>query len=105
MTEIERNNLVRDYEPLINKLTKQFVDKVHYPWAEIKSMAYEGLAIAMSTYDPERSKMTFTQFAGFAIRNNILTSLDNELRTIKMSAYAQKVSISSSISVFSLISL
>lgn len=105
MNEIERNNLVRDYEPLINKLTKQFVDKVHYPWAEIKSMAYEGLAIAMSTYDPERSKMTFTQFAGFAIRNNILTSLDNELRTIKMSAYAQKVSAERGVSSFNTVSL
>ena len=82
MTETQKNILVQEYEPLVNKLTKQFVDKVHYPWAEIKSMAYEGLAIALHTYDPQRSKMTFTQFAGFAIRNNILTCLDNEIRTI-----------------------
>ena len=53
-------------------------------------MAYEGLVIAYNTYDPKRSNMSFVQFAGFAIRNNILTSLNNELRTVKLSAYAQK---------------
>ena len=90
MNEREKNELVLKYEPLVNKLTKQFVDKVHAPWDDIKSYAYEGLAIAMNTYDSKRSSMTFTQFAGFAIRNNILTSLNNELRTVKLSAYAQK---------------
>lgn len=105
MTEIERNQLVREYEPLVNKLTKQFVDKVHYPWTEIKSMAYEGLAIALNTYDPYRSKMTFTQFAGFAIRNNILTSLNEELRTIKMSAYAQKMAAEKGHASFNTVSL
>ena len=54
-------------------------------------MAYEGLAIAINTYDETKSKMTFLQYAAFAIRNNILTSLDNELRTVKMSAYAQSI--------------
>ena len=105
MTDLERNKLVKDYEPLINKLTKQFVDKVHYPWAEIKSMAYEGLAIALNTYDPYRSNMTFTQFAGFAIRNNILTCLTEEMRTIKMSAYAQKLAAEKGMTSFNTVSL
>jgi RNA polymerase sigma factor (sigma-70 family) len=105
MTEIERNNLVKTYEPLVNKLTKQFVDKVHYPWAEIKSMAYEGLAIALNTYNPDRSKMTFTQFAGFAIRNNILTCLNDELRTIKMSPYAQKLAAERGEALFNTVSI
>lgn len=84
------NDIVRQYEPLVNKLTNQFVSKVAISWNEVKSMAYEGLAIAINTYDSEKSSMNFTQFAAFAIRNNILTSLDNELRTVKMSAYNQK---------------
>lgn len=84
------NAFVEQYEPLLNKLTKQFVDRVKAPWDDVKSMAYEGLVIAYNTYDPKRSNMTFVQFAGFAIRNNILTSLNNELRTVKLSAYAQK---------------
>lgn len=105
MNEREKNELVIKYEPLVNKLTKQFVDKVHAPWEDIKSYAYEGLAIAMNTYDSERSSMTFTQFAGFAIRNNILTSLNNELRTVKLSAYAQKKATEMGEAVFNTISL
>ena len=77
MTEQEKNEIVIKYEPLVNKLTKQFVDKINVSWDDIKSMAYEGLSIAIDTYDANRSSMTFAQFAGFAIRNNILTSLNN----------------------------
>ena len=105
MNDFERNKLVKEYEPLVNKLVKQFVEKVHYPWNEIKSMAYEGLAIALQTYDPYRSKMSFTQFAGFAIRNNILTSLDNEIRTIKLSNYAQKKTVERGETLFNTISI
>lgn len=105
MNEIEKNNLVKQYEPLVNKITKQFVDKVHVSWEDVKSMAYEGLAIAMKTYDPERSTMTFMQFAGFAIRNNILTGLNNELRTVKLSAYAQKKAIERGEAVFNTVTL
>lgn len=90
MTELEKNALVAQYEPLISKIVKQFVDRVNVPWEDVKSMAYEGLALAIKGYDPKRSTMSFKQYAGFAIRNNILTGLNNELRTVKLSAYAQK---------------
>ena len=99
------NALVTQYEPLVNKLTKQFVDKIAVPWDDVKSMAYEGLAIAFKTYDPQRSKMSFTQFAGFAIRNNILTGLNNELRTVKLSAYAQKRAIERGDALFNSVSI
>lgn len=83
------NKLVKDYEPLINRLTKQYSSKVQASFADVKSMAYEGFALAIQKYDPTKSKLTFTQYAAYAIRNNILTSLDNELRTVKLSNYAQ----------------
>lgn len=105
MNIAEKNNLALQYEPLVNKITKQFVDKIKVSWDDVKSMAYEGLAIAMNTYDPERSKMTFTQFAGFAIRNNILTGLNNELRTVKLSAYAQKKAVERGEAVFNTVSM
>lgn len=105
MTELEKNTLVKTYEPLINKITKQYSEKVKINWEDIKSMAYEGFAIAIETYDPNRSTMTFTQFAGFAIRNNILTSLNNELRTVKLSAYAQKKAIERGDAVFNSVSI
>lgn len=105
MTDIEKNALVQQYEPLINKITKQYSDKVKASWEDLKSMAYEGFAIAINTYDSTRSKMTFAQFAGFAIRNNILTSLNNELRTVKLSAYAQKKAIEKGDAVFNSVSI
>jgi RNA polymerase sigma factor (sigma-70 family) len=101
----ELNALVTKYEPLVNKLTKQFVDKINVPWDDVKSMAYEGLAIALNSYDPKRSKMTFLQYAGFAIRNNILTGLNNELRTVKLSAYAQKKAVERGDAVFNTVSI
>ena len=90
ISEKEKNALVKQYEPLINKLTKQFASQIKLDWESIKSMAYEGFCLAMINYDNERSKLTFKQFAGWSIRNNILGSLDKELRTVSMSAYAQK---------------
>lgn len=105
MTEIEKNNLTEKFEPLINKITGQFVNKGVGQWDDVKSMAYEGFAIAINTYDPNKSSMTFMQFAGFAIRNNILTSLNNELRTVKLSAYAQKKSIEKGNAVFNSVSI
>lgn len=85
-----RESIPAQYEPLVNKLVNQFFGRGLTTWDQLKSMAYEGLAIALDTFDDQRSTMNFTQFAAFAIRNNILTSLDNELRTVKLSNYAQK---------------
>ena len=85
-----RESVPNRYEPLVNKMVNQFFSKGLTTWDQLKSMAYEGLVIAMNTYDYQRSTMNFMQFAAFAIRNNILTSLDNELRTVKMSNYMQK---------------
>lgn len=105
MSSAELNEIVKQYEALVNKLTKQFVDKMPVAWNDVKSMAYEGLAIAINSYDEERSDMSFAQYAGFAIRNNILTSLNNELRTVKLSAYAQKKCETSGDAVFNTVSL
>lgn len=88
-----RQQIPSTYNPLVNKLVKQFFEKGTAPWDQLLSMAYEGLALAMNNYDPKRSDMNFTQYAAFSIRNNILTSLDNEIRTVKLSNYAQKKAI------------
>ena len=101
----DMNALVAQYEPLINKIVNQFVTKINVPWDDVKSMAYEGFALAINSYDSSRSKMTFMQYAGFAIRNNILTSLNNELRTVKLSAYAQKKAIEAGDAVFNSVSI
>ena len=105
ITEKEKTELVKQYEPLINKLTKQFTSQVKIDWESVKSMAYEGFVLAMLNYDDERSKLSFKQFAGWSIRNNILSSLDKELRTVSMSAYAQKKAAESGEATFNSVSL
>lgn len=105
LTPKKRNQLAKQYEPLVNKMTRQFATQVAADWFEIKSMAYEGLALAIEKYDEERSSMSFTQYAAFSIRNNILTCLDNELRTVKMSNYAQKKAVEAGDPLFSSVSI
>ena len=107
MTETQKNELVEQYTPLINKLTKQFFDSNQgmCSWSDLYSMALEGFALAISKYDQERSSMTFTQYAAYAIRNNILTCLNEETRTVKLSAYAQKVVIASGGTLFNTVSI
>lgn len=105
MTEREKNEFVKQYEPLVNKLTKQFTSKISVEWSIIRSMALEGLVLAMNSYDETRSEMTFTQYAAFRIRNNILTCLDDELRTVKLSNYAQKKAKESGEALFNTVSI
>lgn len=90
LNPLQKNQLAAQYEPLVNKITKQFQEKTRVEWNTLKSMAYEGLSLAFNTYDSKKSNMKFLSYAAFAIRNNILTSMDNELRTVKLSNYAQK---------------
>ena len=84
------NDLPKQYEKLVNKLVNQYHKKGVMAWDQLSSMAWEGFAIAINTFDHSRSDMTFTKFTAFSIRNNILTCVDNELRTVKLSNYAQK---------------
>jgi len=90
MTEQEKNKLVLQYEPLINKITAQFYAKnkvsetQFIEWELIHEMAYEGFAMAINDYNPDRSTMSFMQYAAFAIRNNILNCLTEESRTVKL---------------------
>ena len=100
MSQREQSKMIAKYEPLVNKITNQFVQKVKMPWSGIKSMAYEGLVLAFKNYDPSRSSLTFLQFAGFSIRNTILSSIDNEARTVKMNQYTQKQAIENGDPIF-----
>ena len=89
-TEREKNQFAKQYENLVRKLVKQTVDKGFNEWDQIESAAWEGFAIAMKDYNPERSKLSFTQYAGWSIRNRILSAIDEELRTVKVSWYNRK---------------
>lgn len=105
LNQVEKNELVKQYEPLVNKMIMQFFSKGTTSWENLRSMALEGLALAINNYDDSRSNMNFTQFAAFAIRNNILTCLDNELRTVKLSNYAQKKAVEAGETLFNSVSM
>lgn len=89
-TDKQKNELTKQYEPLINKLTSQFYQTVQMDWDSIKSMAYEGFALALNKYDESKSSMSFMSFAAFEMRNNIMTCLTEESRTVKLPFEEQK---------------
>ncbi len=89
-TDKQKNELTKQYEPLINKLTGQFYTTVQMDWDSIKSMAYEGFALALNKYDESKSSMSFMSFAAFEMRNNIMTRLTEEARTVKLPFEEQK---------------
>ena len=44
----------------------------------------------MNTYDPKKSKMTFTQFAAYGIRNAIFNGISDYSTLIHVSYYMKK---------------
>lgn len=104
ITKCDKNELVKQFQPLIYKITHQFASRVKMDFDSIKSMAYEGFAIAINNYDPKKSNMSFMQYAAFSIRNYILIGLDNESRTVKLSFYAQQKAIQNGESLFNTVS-
>ena len=85
MKQIElTNELVKQYEPLINKIVGQFYHKTLGTYGDIKSAAYLGFVQAVHKYDEDRSNMTFLSFAAFEMRNTIMTCLTNESRIVKL---------------------
>lgn len=82
-----RNQLAIQFKPLIVKIVSQESKKLKTDWKTLESMAYEGFAIALNIYDPERSKMDFKSFAAYAMLNNIRNCSQIELHTVKLTAY------------------
>ena len=61
LTQAEKNKVAIQYKPLVHKLVNQWYKKGLTSWDQLESRAYEGLAIAINTYDDEKSKMNFMQ--------------------------------------------
>lgn len=82
-----REQLAKQFEPLVNKIVGQQFRILKTDWNTLKSMAHEGLVDAMNKYDPTRSKMTFTQYAAFAMLNSIRNNSVSELHVVTMTSY------------------
>lgn len=89
-TEIEREKLARQYMPLVKKISYQLFNKSSLEYEEVEGYAWEGFVLAMNKYDPERSNLSFKQYAAWSIRNSILNGINADSRTIKVSYYKQK---------------
>lgn len=92
----EQNELVKQYENLIQKITfqvwHQLTDrqKAFCQLEDVRSYALEGFAEAIRDYDPKKSSMTFKQYLAYAMRNSCLDWINEESRTIKITYYEQQ---------------
>lgn len=96
-TERGRNAIAKKYIPLIEKLVKQFEGKSALSKEEIRSAAMIGLVNAMNDYkNPEEMEkagkegnLSFTSYAAYRIKQQILKDIDNFSRDVKISKYYQ----------------
>lgn len=84
-----REELFKQYTPLMYKIVNQYVASLPLCMDDIVGAAMEGFTYAMNTYKTGTSQ-SFKQYAGWCMRNFILSSANSEGHTVKMSAYNQK---------------
>lgn len=78
---LDKNNLCRQYEPLINKIVNQFY-KNHKDYDLIRGGAEYGLVYAINTYDSNKNQ-SFTQYSAWCMRNFILNDLKEYSNVVK----------------------
>ena len=90
MTELERNNLAKQFLPLVKKISNQMYDKCSLDYEEIEGFAWEGFVKAMNSYDKTRSNMSFASYAAYGIRHAIQDGISDTSSTIAVSYYMRK---------------
>lgn len=96
-SEKGRGEIAKKYIPLIEKLVKQFEDKSPLSKEELRSAAMLGLVNAMNDYkNPEElekagksGNMSFTSYAAYRIKQQILNDINDFSRDVKISKYYQ----------------
>ena len=106
-TEKGRSAVTRLYAELVMSIAGKFVGKCGFDRGELISSGMEGLVIAMNTYrrpgtedidqmeieDSEKKEgakikgLTFRQYAGWCIRNQILSDINKYSRTVRINSY------------------
>lgn len=106
-TERGKNAVAKLYMPLVIKIANSFVGKCGFDRGELISSGNEGLMKAMMTYrkpetneidsldieDAEKKEgkkmkgLTFRQYAGWCIRNQILSDINQYSRTVRINSY------------------
>lgn len=85
----ERERLFVQYKNLMFKIVNQYVGKLPLCFDDIVGAAMEGFTKAMNGYK-EGTSQSFQQYAGWCMRNNILTTANEEGHVVKFNAYQQK---------------
>lgn len=92
-----RDNIVKKYGALIEKMIKQYIDKSSLSKEDLRSAAMIGLINAMNTYkNPEElekigksGQMNFASYAAFCIKHQIIKDITNYNSDVKISRYYQ----------------
>lgn len=97
-SEAGRNKCVKQYEPLLHKMVRQWNGKSNLSYEELYSAALEGFTYAMNRYgkrnkstadDDAIKSYTFGQYAAQFIRVQILEAIKNESQTVRIPVSAQ----------------
>lgn len=96
-SERGRSAIAKKYIPLIEKLVKQFEGKCSLSKEELRSAAMLGLTGAMNDYkNPEEMEkagkegnISFTSYAAYRIKQQILNDINEFSRDVKISKYYQ----------------
>ncbi len=109
MNREEQQDWAKQYTPLIKKIAGQLASEVPptsiIDREELEAFGWEGLLTAMKNYDEKRSTLTFRQYAGWSIRNTILSAISEYSRVIKVSYYLQQKLKEQGIPTFNTVSL
>ena len=85
----ERERLFIQYKNLMFKIVNQYSGKLPLQFDDIVGAAMEGFTKALNSYKTGTSQ-SFQQYAAWCMRNNILTSANEEGHVVKFNAYQQK---------------
>lgn len=102
---MENRKIESEHINLVRAIASKFIGKSGLDMDDLVSAGLEGLAVAISKYD-EGKGQTFRQYAGWCIRNTILSEINQNSRTVRINSYAyDKMKESGDMSVSFMVSI
>lgn len=99
-SEQGRNEIAKKYQPLIHKIARQLYGKTNLSYDDLISVGNQGLVLAMNGYGKKSDKnladletivsKTFTQYAAFIIRINMIGDVRDVSQTVRVPISQQK---------------
>lgn len=99
-SERGRNEIAKKYQPLIHKIARQLYGKTNLSYDDLISAGNQGLVYAMNGYGKKTDKnladletivsKTFTQYAAFIIRTNMIGDVRDVSQTVRVPISQQR---------------